>query len=123
MPGQFESILDKLQKKLGKQTIRKASSIARPKPRPNVIQMQAINDYVIIDIIKEGPKKVGGLILTDETDESNRYKKANIISVGNMVEVVKEGDSIYYDALAGHDIAYNDIMYKVIRARDIVIVE
>ena len=85
--------------------------------------MQAVNDYVIVDIIKEGPKKVGGLILTDETDETNRYKKANIISVGGMVEVVKEGDSIYYDALAGHDIAYNDIMYKVIRARDIVIVE
>ena len=85
--------------------------------------MQAINDYVIIDIIKEGPKKVGGLILTDETDESNRYKKANIISVGNMVETVKKGDSIYYDAIAGHDIAYNDTMYKVIRARDIVIVE
>ena len=34
--------------------------------------MQAINDYVIVDIIKEGPKKVGGLILTDETDETNR---------------------------------------------------
>ena len=64
-----------------------------------------------------------GTDIFNETDESNRYKKANIISVGNMVEVVKEGDSIYYDALAGHDIAYNDIMYKVIRARDIVIVE
>ena len=85
--------------------------------------MQAINDYVIIDIIKEGPKKVGGLILTDETDDTNRYKKANIISVGNLVDIVKKGDSIYYDAVAGHDIAYNDIMYKVIRARDIVIVE
>ena len=85
--------------------------------------MQAVNDYVIVDIIKEGPKKVGGFILTDETDETNRYKKANIISVGNMVEVVKTGDSIYYDAVAGHDIAYNDTMYKVIRARDIVIVE
>jgi len=85
--------------------------------------MQAINDYVIIDIIKEGPKKVGGLILTDETDETNRYKKANIISVGNMVEIVKPGNSIYYDAIAGHDIAYNDTMYRVIRARDIVIVE
>ena len=85
--------------------------------------MQAVNDYVIVDIIKEGPKKVGGLILTDETDESNRYRKANIISVGNMVEVVKRGDSIYYDAIAGHDIAYNDTMYRVIRARDIVIVE
>ena len=85
--------------------------------------MQAINDYVIVDIIKEGPKKVGGLILTDETDETNRYKKANVISVGNLVEVVKINDIIYYDAVAGHEIAYNDTMYRVIRARDIVIVE
>ena len=85
--------------------------------------MQAINDYVIIDIVKEGPKKVGGFILTDDTDETNRYKKANVISVGNMVEMVKTGDSIYYDAIAGHDIAYNDNMYRVIRSRDIVMVE
>ena len=85
--------------------------------------MQAVNDYVIVDIIKEGPKKVGGFILTDETDETNRYKKANVISVGNLVEMVKTGDSIYYDAIAGHDISYNDTMYRVIRARDIVIVE
>ena len=85
--------------------------------------MKAVNDYVIVDIIKEEPKKVSGLILTDETDEGNRFKKANIISVGNLVEVVKTGDSIYYDAVAGHDISYNDSMYRVIRARDIVIVE
>ena len=85
--------------------------------------MRAINDYVIVDKTKEGPKKIGGLILTDETDESNRYRKANIISVGNLVEIVKKGDSIYYDGIAGHDIAYNDTMYRVIRARDIVIVE
>ena len=85
--------------------------------------MQAINDYVIVDKTKEGPKKVGGLILTDETDETNRYRKANIISIGNMVEIVKEGDSIYYDGVAGHDIDYNDTMYRVIRMRDIVLVE
>ena len=88
-----------------------------------VYKIQAVNDYVIVDIIKEGPKKVGGFILTDDTDETNRYKKANIISVGNMVEVVKTGDTIYYDAVAGHDISYNDSMNRVIRARDIVIVE
>ena len=85
--------------------------------------MQAVNDYVIVDIIKEGPKKVGGLILTDETDETNRYRKANIVSVGNDVPIVKKGDCIYYDVIAGHDIAYKDTMYRVIRARDIVIVE
>ena len=85
--------------------------------------MQAINDYVIVDIVKEGPKKVGGLILTDETDETNRYKKANVISVGNLVEMIKKGDVIYYDGISGHDIAYKDDMYKVIRSRDIVLVE
>tara|TARA_Y100000593_G_scaffold84308_1_gene159590 strand:+ start:1301 stop:1558 length:258 start_codon:yes stop_codon:yes gene_type:complete len=85
--------------------------------------MKAINDYVIVDKVKEGPKKVGGLILTDETDESNRYRKANIISVGNLVDIVKKGDVIYYDGIAGHDIAYDDVMYRVIRSRDIVIVE
>ena len=85
--------------------------------------MQAINDYVIVDKIKEEKKKVSGLILTDETDESNRYKKANIISVGNLVVGVKKGDSIFYDKHAGHDIGYNDELYRVIRMRDIVLVE
>ena len=85
--------------------------------------MKAINDYVIVDIIKEKPKKVSGLILTDETYESNRYKKANIISVGNLVEEVKRGDVIFYDKHAGHDIGYNDELYRVIRMRDIVLVE
>jgi len=85
--------------------------------------MQAINDYVIVDKIKEEPKKISGLILTDETDSDNRYKKANIISAGEMVEVVKEGDVVFYDKHAGHDIGYNDEMYRVIRARDIVLVE
>ena len=85
--------------------------------------MQAINDYVIVDKIKEEPKKVSGLILTDDTDEDNRYKKAKIISVGDVVEIVKEGDTIYYDKHAGHDIGYNDELYRVIRMRDIVLVE
>ena len=85
--------------------------------------MKAINDYVIVDKIKEEPKKVSGLILTDDTDTDNRYKKATIISVGNMVEIVTKGDIIYYDKHAGHDIGYDNELYRVIRMRDIVLVE
>ena len=85
--------------------------------------MKAINDYVIVDDEKTGPKKVGGLILTDETAEANRYKKATIMSVGNLVQGVKEGEIIYYDAMAGHGISYDKHLYRVIRMRDIVIVE
>jgi co-chaperonin GroES (HSP10) len=85
--------------------------------------MKAINDYVIVDDEKVGPKKVGGLILTDETDEANRFKKATVISVGNLVQGVKEGEIVYYDAMAGHGISYDKHLYRVIRMRDIVLVE
>ena len=43
--------------------------------------------------------------------------------MGNLVEGVKEGDVIFYDKHAGHGIGYNDELYKVIRMRDIVLVE
>jgi len=35
--------------------------------------MKAINNYIIVEKIKQGPKKVGGLILTEDIDQDNRY--------------------------------------------------
>ena len=85
--------------------------------------MKAINDYVVVDKIKEGHKKVSGLILTDDTDSDNRYKKAKVISVGNLASIIKEGSTVMYDMHAGHDIAFDDHLYRVIKLRDIVLVE
>jgi len=85
--------------------------------------MQAINHYIIIENIKEGPKKIAGLIMTEETDKDNRYLKAKIISTGNLVEGLKDGDTIYYDKHAGHGISWKDILYHVIRSGDVVLVE
>ena len=48
--------------------------------------MKAVNDYIVIEKIKEQKTTSGGLLLTDDTDTDNRYKKAKIISVGNIVE-------------------------------------
>ena len=85
--------------------------------------MQAINHYVIIDKIKEAPKKVGGLELTESQDKDVRYLKGKVISVGDQVPVVKKDDIVRYDKHAGHGIQYNDILYYVIKVSDIVIVE
>jgi len=85
--------------------------------------MKAINHYIIIENIKEGPKKIAGLIMTEETDKDNRYLKAKIISTGNLVEGLKDGDTIYYDKHAGHGISWKDILYHVIRSGDVVLVE
>ena len=84
--------------------------------------MKAINRYIIVQNIKTEPKKVAGLIMTDDTDVDNRYLKANIISCGNLVEGLKDNDVVYYDKHAGHDISFNDKLYRVIRDMDVVLV-
>jgi len=85
--------------------------------------MKAINKYIIVKNIKTELKKVAGLIVTDETDADNRYLKAQIISCGNLVEGLKDNDTIYYDKHAGHDISWEDTLYRVIQDRDVVLVD
>ncbi len=85
--------------------------------------MKAVNHYLVIEPIKGETKKVGGLILTDEVNEDNRYKKAKIISAGNLVEGIKEGDVVYYDKHAGHGIQHNDKFYSVIKQMDVVLID
>ena len=85
--------------------------------------MKAVNNYLIIDIIKDEPKKVGGLILTEETNEDNRYLKAKVVSIGNLVEGIQEGDTIYYDKHAGHGIQHKDKFYGVIKQQDVVLID
>ena len=85
--------------------------------------MKAVNHYLIIEPIKEGPKKVGGLILTDEVNEDNRYIKAKVISIGNLVEGINETDIVYYDKHAGHGIQHKDKFYGVIKQMDVVLID
>ena len=85
--------------------------------------MKAVNHYIIIKPIKEGPKKVGGLILTDEVNEDNRYLKAKVVSIGNLVEGIHVNDVIYYDKHAGHGIQHKDNFYGVIKQMDVVLID
>ena len=85
--------------------------------------MKAVNHYIVIEQIKEGPKKIGGLILTDEVNEDNRYLKAKVISIGNLVEGIKEDDIIYYDKHAGHGIQHKDNFYGVLKQMDVVLID
>jgi co-chaperonin GroES (HSP10) len=73
--------------------------------------------------VKEGLKEVGGLLLTEDLDSDNRYLKAKIISTGNLVEGLQDGEIVYYDRHAGHGISYKDKLYQVIRSMDVVLVE
>jgi co-chaperonin GroES (HSP10) len=85
--------------------------------------MKAVNHYIIVKNIKTEPKKVAGLIVTEDMDSDNRYIKADVISIGNLVEGIKEKDIVYYDKHAGHDVQYNDTLYRVIRSGDVVLID
>ena len=85
--------------------------------------MQAINYFIVISKIKEAPKKVGGLELTEDQNKDVRYLKAEVISVGDKVQGVEPGNIIRYDKHAGHGIEWNDELYHVINLGDVVIIE
>ena len=85
--------------------------------------MKAVNNYIIVEKIKTEQKKVAGLIVTEDIDDDNRYIKAKAISVGNLVEGIKQDDIVYYDKHAGHGVQYKDILYYVIRSVDVVLID
>jgi co-chaperonin GroES (HSP10) len=85
--------------------------------------MQAINYYVVIDKIKEAPKKVGGLELTEKQNSDVRYLRGRVVSVGDKVEAIKKDSIIRYDKHAGHGIEWKDELFYVIKVGDIVLVE
>ena len=85
--------------------------------------MKAINNFLVIELLKDEPKKIAGLIMTESTDTDTRYNRAKIISTGNLVEGLKDGDIIQYDKHAGSGISVKNTYYHVISNRDVVIVE
>ena len=84
--------------------------------------MQAVNNYIIIDKIKEETKTMGGFVLTEDQNKEVRYLKGKVVSAGNLVEGVKDGDLISYDKHAGHVIEFENKLYYIIKIGDIVIV-
>jgi len=85
--------------------------------------MQAINYYVVIEKIKEAPKKIGGLELTEDQNKEVRYLKGKVVSAGHLAEMLNKNDIVYYDKHSGHGIECDDKLYYVLKLGDIVLVE
>jgi co-chaperonin GroES (HSP10) len=85
--------------------------------------MKAVNNYIVITEVKEERKSENGLLILDQHTNDIRYLKGKVVSIGENTVGVKEGDVIYYDRHAGHGIEYKNVIYKVIKQPDVVIVE
>ena len=85
--------------------------------------MKAIGRNLIIQKEKNVTTETkGGLILAETHREDIRYIKAEVISIGDEVEGLKQSDTIFFDRHAGHKIEVGDLTYHVIKSQDVVVV-
>jgi co-chaperonin GroES (HSP10) len=85
--------------------------------------MKAVGKYIIVNET-EGKSSTtkGGLLLGSKQKEDIRYRQAEVLEIGTDVLAVKKHDNIYFDRHAGFDIELNDVIYKIIKEQDIVII-
>lgn len=95
--------------------------------------MKALNFHIVIREVKEkGHTVAGGLQLSTKFDKELRYLKGKVVSVGNRVTKemadepikIEEGDIIWYDRHAGHEIRWiDDEPLKVLKLGDLVSID
>ena len=84
--------------------------------------MTPIGKNIVIKTIDEEIKTTSGLLLSAEDASGLRYKKGQVVKPGTEVEVISEGDMIYYDKRSGYTMLINDEPYTIISERDVVVV-
>jgi len=84
--------------------------------------MKPIGKNIIIKTIDEEIKTSSGLLLSSEDANQLRYKKGVIIKSGTEVQVLDEGDLIFYDKRSGYSMIINDEPYTIIQEKDVVVV-
>lgn len=83
--------------------------------------MKAIGTNVVVRKITEEVKSKSGLILSEISEKDIRYKLAEVVSVGEDVKDLSDGDRIYYDSAAGSEIRIDGEKLTVVNERNIVV--
>ena len=84
--------------------------------------MKAVGNYILIREPYEEKKTKSGLILTGAEGAEMRYGKGVVLTVGDKVVAVKEGDEIYFDKRQGHQVRLEGELVGVIREGDVVVI-
>jgi len=86
----------------------------------NELNAKAIYDKVLVKVLKEDEKTVGGLFVP-ESAKSNLKPQifAEVLSVGELVNEIKEGDVIMCNKHGGMDIILERHLCKVLKCEEI----
>jgi co-chaperonin GroES (HSP10) len=84
--------------------------------------MRPIGKYIVIKDIQEEIRTESGLILSGEDTNQLRYNRAEVIATGTDVDVIDEGDELYYDKSHSFTMLIDNEQYTIISERDVVVV-
>lgn len=84
--------------------------------------MKAVNKFIVAEEVHREIKTASGLVMSSKDAEDIRYRECKVVSVGNEVVAIKEGDSVLYDRNAGFKLMIEGHPYLVILERDVVVV-
>lgn len=83
--------------------------------------MQAVGDRIIIEEVKEEVVTNNGLAWSTADTKKIRYPKGKVITVGDLVNRVKDGDIIHYDTHRAFETVIDQQPVLVIRESDVVV--
>lgn len=76
--------------------------------------MKALGDKVLLKRVDEEVKDSLGLVVTEVTDKDVRHKRAAVVSIGEKVVGLNEGDEVLYDMAAGSNVRIDGQTYVII---------
>ena len=86
--------------------------------------MEALNDYIVIKPILEEAETKDGLYAPSGKFKEDRYFKGVVVKYGKMCsDLLNVDETVYYDGHAGHSINIDSNSYRVIKLRDIVLID
>lgn len=86
------------------------------------MKIQPIGKWIALEVIVEEIMSESGLLLTGNDKKNLSYKKGKIIKPGTEVNVIKEGDSIYYSPHNSFSMFIESKEVTFIQERDVLVV-
>ena len=75
-------------------------------------------DRVLAELVETEQRTESGIIIPDTAKE--KPQQANVVEIGDDVELVKKGDRILFEKYAGNEIKIDDKPYVILKEDEIL---
>ena len=82
------------------------------------MSFKPLMDRVLVELIEDEKKTESGIIIPDTAKE--KPQRGKVVSVGEDVELVKEGDEVIFAKYSGNELKFDNKDYIVLKEDEIL---